>query len=158
MKKLITVFAVLIIFISCDKQASKELASEEMNAEELKSKYGIVLPDVSYGEDITAAAGSKGNKPKANAVVVVVWFNDLTLTESGGVLTTTISENAQWAGVQKFVDTTTVDGAVSVCNWYFAEPPGAITKTCGTIGTGFYRSWTSDFDYNIHVSSFLSVP
>lgn len=153
MKQLLLVFAVLLTLASCDKQASNQLAKEEMNAEELKARYGIVFDDLSYGQE-----AARNNKPKANAVVVVVWFNDLTLTESGGVLTTSISPNAVWAGVQKFVDTTTVEGAVSVCNWnyWFAASDGS--ETCNTTGTGFYRSWTSDANYDVHISSFLSIP
>src|SRR5688572_8710015 len=134
MKYLILLFAVAII--SCNKP------KEELTAEELKTKYGIVIPDLEYeGEEIPTS--QRGGKKKANSVVVVVWFNDLTLTESGGIFTTTISPNAQWAGVQKYIDPTTSDGAVSVCNWNYSVPTGG-TKTCQSTGPGHYRSWTSD--------------
>ena len=145
------ILAILFVFMfaSCDKKEQK------INAEELKAKYGIVLPELEYDGDEIATSNKGGAKKKANTVLVVV-VNDLTISESGGVITTTISPNAQWAGVQDFVDTTTNEGAISVCNWYYATPTGG-TKTCQTDGLGNFRSWTSDFDYNIHISNWITL-
>jgi hypothetical protein len=85
---------------------------------------------------------------------------DLTLTQSGDTLTTTISPNAQWAGIQKFVDQNSNDGAISVGNWNFNAPPGVgTTKSVQTQGTGYYRGWSSDFySYNVHLSNWIFVP
>ena len=145
------ILAILFVFMfaSCDKKEQK------INAEELKAKYGIVLPELEYDGDEIATSNKGGAKKKANTVLVVV-VNDLTISESGGVITTTISPNAQWAGVQDFVDTTINEGAISVCNWYYATPTGG-TKTCQTDGSGNFRSWTSDFDYNIHISNWITL-
>lgn len=153
MKNLLLVIAAAIMFASCEKQASNQPAKISMTAEELKAKYAIELPGIDYSNST-----ARNNKPKANAVTVVVWENDLTLSESSGLLTTTISPNAQWAGVQKFIDISTVDGAVSLCNWFYWAPPGpAATKTCNANGSGFYRSWCSDFDYNVHISNVVQL-
>ena len=148
------ILAILFVFMfaSCDKKEQK------INAEELKAKYGIVLPELEYdGDEIgTASPNSRGSaKKKANAVLVVV-INDLSISESGGIITTTISPNAQWAGVQDFADITTNEGAISVCNWNYSTPTGG-TKTCQTDGSGNFRSWTSDFDYNIHISNWITL-
>jgi uncharacterized lipoprotein NlpE involved in copper resistance len=167
MKQLITVFAVIAITLfGCDKQASNQLAKEEMTATELKEKHGIVLPFVDYGVTTSSAIDlskggetSRSKKPKANAVVLVVWFNDLTLTESGGVLTTTLSPNAEWAGVQKWITVDTTNNAVSLCNWNWSNSTAPATITCNGAVTGFqYRSWTSDkVTYDVHVSPFLPL-
>ena len=89
MKKSLLIFFLVLILASCDKKISKEI-----NAEELKSKYSIVLPDLEYNGDEIATSNKGGAKKKASAQLVVVWFDDLTLTESGGIFTTTISPNA----------------------------------------------------------------
>jgi|SRR5688572_14088993 len=147
------ILAILFVFMfaSCDKKEKKQI-----NAEELKAKYGIVLPELEYEGDEIATSNKGGAKKKANAVLVVVWFTDLSLTNSGGILTSTLSENAQWAGVQKFLDTTSTVGASSVCNWYYIDAP-EISEPCQSTGSGNYRSWTSDFDYNIHISNWVTL-
>src|SRR5688572_13047097 len=150
MKQLLLIAFITITLFGCDKKERKQI-----NAEELKAKYGIVLPEIEYDGDEIATSNKGGAKKKANTVLVVV-VNDLSISESGGVITTTISPNAQWAGVQDFVDTTTNEGAISVCNWFYATPTGG-TRTCQTDGSGNFRSWTSDFDYNIHVSNWITL-
>jgi hypothetical protein len=152
MKNLILVFAAIITLAACNKQASKKPAPKEtMTAEQLKAKLGIQLEGIDYGNE-----RGRSNKPKANAVTLAVWFNDLTLSNSAGTLTTTISPNAEWGGVQKFFTIDTTNNGVSVCNWYFITAPA--TMTCNSNGPGSYRSWTSDrTTYDVHVSSFLVI-
>jgi len=75
--------------------------------------------------------------------------SDLILTESNGVFTTTISPNAEWGGVQRFEKG--MKGGVSVCNWYWPNNPPSV-KTCNNLGSGIYRSWTSDKNGVIHLS------
>src|SRR5688572_10598374 len=116
--KAILAILFLFMFASCDKKEKKQI-----NAEELKAKYGIVLPELEYEGEEIATSNKGGAKKKANTVLVVV-VNDLSISESGGVITTTISPNAQWAGIQDFADTTTNEGAVSVCNWNYLTPIG----------------------------------
>lgn len=161
MKQLLLVLiAFTTIIFGCTRQASKKLA-KKMTAEELKAKYGIVLSDFEYEGDETATAPNNGKangkKQKANAVTLSV-FTDLTLTESIGVLTTTLSPNAEWGGVQKFFTIDTTNNGVSVCNWNWSGVTAPASKTCNTNGTGSYRSWTSDkVTYDVHLSVFLPL-
>lgn len=154
MKNLIAVFVVIAtMFASCTKQASKELASEKMNGVEFTKKYGIELPYLDY---TTSNIVARGKKQKAEAVTFSV-LADLQLTESGSVLTTTISPDAEWGGVQRFVDMTTNDGAVSVCNWNWSYTQAPATMNCNSNGTGIYRGWTSDHNYDVHLSNLLPL-
>jgi len=82
---------------------------------------------------------------------------DLTLTLSGSTFTTTISPNAEWGGVQKFVTMSTNTGAVSVCNWNWSGVQAPASKTCSSSGAGFYRSWTSDKNYDVHLSNVIQI-
>ena len=126
MKKIVIAVLAITLF-SCTKQAEKQSATEE-------TKRG------------------RGHSQQAELSVT----SDLVLTESNGVLTLTISPNAQWAGVQKFVDMSTNDGAVSVCNWNYTTAP--TLATCTISGSGFYRGWTSDFNYDVHLSNIITIP
>lgn len=157
MKKILLVFAcVLLVATSCNKQASNQLASEKMTGAEFTARYGIELPFLDYSHD---AGVARNNKPKANAVTLVVWTGDLILTESESVLTTTLSANAEWGGVQKFFTVDATNNGVSVCNWNWSYTTAPATQTCNYTGAGSYRSWTSDkVTYDIHVSSFLVLP
>jgi hypothetical protein len=162
MKNLTSVLfaSVLIILASCSKQANQPPAPEKMNGIEFTKKYGVKLPFLDYSDGAT----ERGRKPKASEANIAVWANDLTL-EPG--LTTTVSPNAQWVAIQKFIDSTSVDGAYcpTGCNGYYNTPPGTgVTFSCNGDGAGFYRSFTSDFPivdangdrvYVVHVSSFL---
>lgn len=101
------------------------------------------------------AKAAKTRGPKATPATA----SDLTLTlsDDGLVVTTTISPEAQWAGIQKASDANGADLA-SVGNWSFSQPPGAgATKSVPVTGPGYYRGWSSDFDYDIHVSAFVQV-
>ena len=98
------------------------------------------------------APQERGKKQQAELSVT----SDLTLTESNGVLTLSISPNAQWAGVQRFVSITTNDGAISLCNWHYTTAPAL--ATCTISGSGFYRGWTSDFNYDVHLSNVIQIP
>jgi len=93
---------------------------------------------------------------KAEALIEVA---DLVLTFDGSTFTTTISPNAEWGGVQKFVTMSTVEGAVSVCNWNWSGVQAPASKTCSSLGSGFYRSWTSDkVTYDVHLSNWITIP
>ena len=157
MKNLITVIVcivTLLIVASCGKQAGKSSA-KKMNGVEFTKKYGIVLPSLDYTDGQLA----RGKKAKADAVLLSV-FTDLTLTESGGVLTTTLSPDAEWGGVQKWVVVDTTNNAVSLCNWNWSYTAAPTTITCNGAVSGFqYRSWTSDkVTYDVHLSAFLPLP
>lgn len=97
---------------------------------------------------------AKGRK----TTLAPVLSTDLTLTSDGTNLTTTISPDAQWAGIQKYVDPTTNDGAVSVGNWNYSTPPGSgATKSTPAQGTGHYRGWSSDFNGDVHYSNWVVI-
>jgi len=83
--------------------------------------------------------------------------NDLTLTLSGTTFTTTISPNAEWGGVQKFVTMSTNTGATSECNWNWSGVQAPSFKTCSSSGAGFYRSWTTDKNYDVHLSNVIQI-
>lgn len=161
MKQLLSVLiaAVVLVSIGCSKASKKSLATQ-MNAEELKAKYGIVISDFEYnGDEIATAAGGNGkSKQKASAVTLSI-FNDLTISESGGVITTSISPDAEWGGVQKWVTVDTTNNATSLCNWNWSGVQAPASKTCDGAVPGFsYRSWTSDkVTYDVHVSVFLPL-
>lgn len=103
-------------------------------------------------------ATSKRGKPTYTAPPTHA--TDLVLTLEGNTLTTTISPDAQWAGIQKFVDITTNDGAVSIGNWNYSSPAGeGATKSVEAQGTGHYRGWSTDFtNGDVHVSNWVDIP
>ncbi len=103
----------------------------------------------------------QGNKSEVSrskkAEVALQETTDLTLTLSGSTFTTTISPNAEWGGVQKFVTISTNDGATSECNWNWSGVQAPASKTCSSSGAGFYRSWTSDKNYDVHLSNVIQI-
>lgn len=145
--KYIVIAVLAITLFSCTKQASENLRPEKMSALELKTKYFIVLPGLDYTDSPVARGGKK-----ASAQAVVVWLDDLTLS---GSVECTVSEFAQWGGIQKFLaEPLSNDGAISYCNFYIPPSPMA----CPTTASGVYRGWTSDFDYNVHISNLVTIP
>lgn len=152
MKQLFLVLIVSAALFSCSsKQASDQLASkkETLSAMEVKQRYGIELPVFDY------TGTARGKKSAATLLTVTT---DLTLTESAGVLTTSISPNAEWGGVQKFFTIDTTNNGVSVCNWNWSNVTAPASQTCQSNGTGSYRSWTSDkVTYDVHLSAFLPL-
>lgn len=104
-------------------------------------------------------------KAKGKTIAAPTTSADLTITlsEDGTRLTGTVSPNAQWAGIQKFVDPASNDGAIGIheSNRNYTTPPGeGVTTECAVQGTGYYRVFSSDFPptYNVHVSEFLFIP
>lgn len=155
MKNLITVLIAVIVLVSCTRQAKDNFAPKKMNGIEFKAKFGFEHPALDYSN---SSEVSRGKKAKAEAVTLAVWFNDLTLTNNAGVLTTSISPDAEWGGVQKFFTIDTTNNGVSVCNWNWSYSTAPSSQTCQSNGAGSYRSWTSDkVTYDIHVSSFLTI-
>lgn len=153
MKTLIVVFILMLTIASCKRQAEKQPAPK-INGIEFAKKYGFELPFLDYSSGSSVA---RGKKAKAEAVALSV-FSDLTLTESGGVLTTSISPDAEWGGVQKFFTIDTTNNGVSVCNWNWSYVTAPSSQTCTSNGAGSYRSWTSDkVTYDIHLSPFLPL-
>jgi hypothetical protein len=101
--------------------------------------------------------GGQQEKGKS-AKETILTVGDLSLTISGTTFTTTISPNAEWGGVQKFVTMSTNDGATSECNWNWSGVQAPTSQTCSSSGTGFYRSWTSDkVTRDIHLSNVIQI-
>ena len=93
------------------------------------------------------------------AEVALIEVTDLVLTFDGSTFTTTISPNAEWGGLQKFVTMSTNDGAFSVCNWNWSGVQAPASKTCSSSGPGFYRAWTTDkVTYDVHLSNVIQIP
>jgi len=105
----------------------------------------------------TMSKAQRGKGPKS----IPATLSDLSLTIVNGVVTCTVSPDAQWAGIQKFINPTSNDGAIAIWeaerNYYTPPGPGT-TTSCQVQGTGYYRGWSSDFDYDIHLSEFVFVP
>lgn len=162
MKKLLFLAIALIAF-SCTKQASIKPApvKEEMTVAQVRARFHIDLTKAEAEYYASFPAARRGGKKLTEETVVVVWFDDLTISEADGIITCTVSPNAYVAGVTNFSSTTSNDGAVGIweCNRYYDTPPGAgSVTTCHTIGAGFIRGFSCDFiTYDTHVSGFHPV-
>jgi hypothetical protein len=144
MKKLIIAIALIAITLSGCKKTN---STTKMNGIEFTNKYKFQLPFLDYGN-----GSAKSNKPKANAVTLSV-TEDLTLS---GSITCTVSDNAQWGGIQKFLAIPLdIVGAISYCNFYDPIPN---PMNCPTTASGVYRGWTSDNNYDVHLSNTVTIP
>lgn len=145
------IFSIVVAF-SCTKQAEQRSAPHKMNGVEFTKKYGFELPFLDY---TNSSAVARGKKAKAESVTLTV-AEDLVI--SGNVSCTT-SPDAEWGGIQKFLALPlSNDGAVSYCNFYWdvsQDPPGPMV--CPTTTPGVYRGWTSDHNYDVHLSSTLQL-
>lgn len=167
MKNLLLFVFALVLAVSCNKQIEKP--NPVKNAADLYRVYKIKLPFVDYGDDeISVAKGGNGNgnsggknKPSAQSVIVNVWLNDLIYDGA----TTTISEFAEWAGVQRFSNEALNEDGVSICNWNWSYAPAPSSMPCSASGTGWFRSWTSDKKqiigadtvYQVHISNKIQL-
>lgn len=103
----------------------------------------------------------KPQKPIKGPKAAPATLTDLFLTVVDGRVTSTVSPEAQWAGIQKFVSMSTNDGAIGVWEaerFYQTAPGEGTTTSCADQGTGYYRGWSSDFDYDIHLSNVVFIP
>lgn len=162
--RLMAILVVIVISISAIATMCKKDYSIKITAQELKDKYAIVFPDLQYEGDeepTTPTNGKPAAKKRSAATVEVEVVYDLSAEIVGGNLIGSVSPDAYTAGGQKFVDTTTVDGATGLwaCGKYYYTPPGAGTTTsCPTEGTGYYRVYSADFvTYKVHLSYFKTV-
>lgn len=85
-------------------------------------------------------------------------LTDLVLTFSGGILSANVPIETEWAGIQKMSDPSTVVEGVHEANRYFDSAAGTKVTSCSPIGSGYYRAWSADFDYDIHFSNIVQVP
>jgi hypothetical protein len=147
MKKLTLVIAMMmLVALSCTKQASNQLAT--MTVEQLKVKTGIDLIaawDIQFG----AMRGTPNVKrPNKNDAVTLV---EGSFAWDGGSFTTV--DNPKFAGVNNQTLIT------SACNWFFYEGGSAQTLTCGnSTGSGQIMAWYTDWNNNVYRSNLITVP
>ena len=164
MKRLIFFIAIMLIATTILTLCTKKMTGEKMNAETLKAKYAIILPDLQYeGDEYPgAAAGNNGKKKQlASAVIFTVFENSLPITISGTTMASIAPINTDFFGGQLFIDSTTINGAAGIwdCNRYFNPPLSSeIPINCETIGPGFYRFFSTDFLKNVYLSRFQFNP
>lgn len=164
LKLIIGLFVVTAFIFSCNpkekkpdsvKVEKKELSFDALSA--LIGKDNAFRVFDSSGKTESDPTARVARKPKANAVVIT-WFNDITLTKVGSDLTYTTSPNAYIGGVTRFVSMDTNDGALGIwsCNrWWYGAPEPSVT--CSDSGTGFYRAFTTDRNYDVHVSNVVNL-
>lgn len=100
---------------------------------------------------------SNGKGKGGKTLLAPQLLTDLVLSLDGNVLTTTVSPNAVWSGIQKFVDPTTNDGAKSIGNWNYWSNPTDGDESVSADGPGHYRGWSSDANYDIHYSNWIEI-
>lgn len=160
MKRFLLCLFLFLVSAAILTMCKKEVV-EKMSAEELKTKYAIVLPDLIYegDEPPTVLPNGKPSKTKKASEVTVTVEHDLDIDITGTTIVGEVSEEAYHASAQKFNDTTTNNGAVGLweCNRSY-PPPGAgvgATTTCQTQGDAWYRVYSADYvTYKVHLSWF----
>lgn len=142
----VSLFSTIVAF-SCTKKSS----APEMTVAELKAKYKIDL--VAEWEKQFSNGVARTSKPKPKAEQVITVSEDLVLS---GAVSCTVSPDAEWGGIQKFLAIPlSMDGAISYCNFYWWSGPTEMN--CPATSSGVYRGWTSDHDYNVHLSNLVSL-
>ncbi len=160
MKKItIILVAAMTLLFSCTKETTKQQDSAQMNFDQLSKAIGSeeIAFDLFYKAGKTEASPTaRGRKPKANATLTV--FTDLEFSYQAPVFTLSLSPAVEWAGVQRFVDQTTSDGAVSVCNYNFWWTTAPLSVICSGTQAGYWRGWCSDsVTYDVHLSAFIQL-
>ena len=101
---------------------------------------------------------AKGKKPMTAAPVT---STDITLVLAGDTLSANLSTETEWAGIQKDGDPViTADTAKAVweANRHYDDSGSGKFTSCKTEGAGYYRAWSADFDYDIHLSNIIQIP
>lgn len=96
-----------------------------------------------------------GKRPLANPPSSI---SDLNMVQHGDQLTTSLSQNARWAGIEKFATRNTNDKSTPLTNKLykdFGTAPSSLSAEAK--GKGFYRGWTTDTDGAVHVSNIVEV-
>lgn len=163
MKKLTVVFAALVMILtSCTRQAEQPAASTvETVTTKAPVKMTVAQFKISTGIDYikaweqATASGVAMKKAKPQNTTLLTVTEDLAI--SGSVSCTT-SPNAEWGGIQRFLAIPLAnDGATSLCNFNWSYTAPAPSMDCPTTEPGVYRGFTSDHDYNVHLSPPLSL-
>jgi len=177
MKHLKLILALLIsmsVIFSCKPKENKPgttpdkpVAGKLMSYDELAKAIGnanalAVFDKAGLTEAPSGDAAARGaKKPKPNAQLTVI--EDLVLTQiSGDEFTSTTSDNAHWFSYQVFVPGATPDpneGAYATCNHYYSTVGGAPdNENCTITTSGNVRTFTSDFNYVVHLSNVVFKP
>jgi hypothetical protein len=166
-KLIIAIFVATALVFSCNPKDKKtEPATTEnkrMSYEQLSKEIGnenaLKAFDKAGLTETSSDPSARGaKKPKPNAQLTVV--EDLVLTQvSGNDFSSTTSVNAQWFSYQVFVPGAGNDGAYAICNHYYnAAGDAPNVELCTITTSGNIRTFTSDFNYLIHLSNVVLKP
>jgi len=170
MKKIIFLFVITSVFFSCNPKETKPgttpVSEKKMSYEQLSKEIGdanalAAFDKAGLTEATSDPSGRAAKKPKPNAQLTVV--EDLVLTQiSGNDFSSTTSDNAQWFSYQVFVPGASPDpnaGAYAICNHFYNSAGDAPdTEPCTISGSGNVRTFTSDFNYTVHLSNVVFKP
>ena len=171
LKLIIALFTVTAIIFSCNPKDEKKpdttppvSVGKKMSYDQLAKEIGATNALTAFDkagltESDPAARGSKRPKPGVQLTVL----EDLILTQvSANDFTSTTSVNAQWFSYQVFVTGASPDpnaGAYAICNHYYNAPGTAPSiEPCTITTAGTVRTFTSDFDYTVHLSAKIVKP
>lgn len=162
LKVILALFIMTALVFSCNpKEKKPTVQTKRMTYEQLAKEIGdanalVAFDKAGLTEAPSDARGAKRPKPGTQLTVV----EDLVLTQvSGNDFSSTTSENAQWFSYQVFVPGAGNEGAYAICNHYYNSPGAAPdTEPCTITGGGNVRTFTSDFNYVIHLSNVVFKP
>lgn len=167
LKFLIALFIATALMIYCnpkDKKPVNTVETKQMSYEQLAKEIGVENAFTAFdkaGKTEAASAdpmarGGKKVKPGSQLTTV----EDLVLTHiSGNDFSSTLSPNAQWFSYQVFIPGAGNDGAYAICNHYYNSAGSApASEPCTITTSGNVRTFTSDFNYTIHLSNVVSKP
>lgn len=166
-KLIIALFTVTAFIFSCNPKQTKpgttpvDKVEKKMSFDQLAKAIGndnalTAFDKAGLTESDPTARGGRKSKPGVQLTVV----EDLVLTQvSGNDFTSTVSDNAQWFSYQVFVPGAGNDGAYAICNHYYnAAGDAPDNESCSITTSGNVRTFTSDFNYTIHLSNIVFKP
>ena len=93
-------------------------------------------------------------KAKKPMTAVPVTTTDITLVLNGDTLSANLSPETEWAGIHRLDPQ---EGFIE-SQRHFTDVHDLKVTSCQTHGSGSYQAWSSDFDYDIHLSNVIIVP
>ena len=163
LKSIVALLVVTALIFSCNPKGKGDPKpqSKRMSYEQLSKEIGDANALIAFDKAGLTEASSDARvakKPKPNTQLTVV--EDLVLTQvSGNDFSSTTSDNAQWFSYQVFVPGAGNDGAYAICNHFYNSPGDAPdSEPCTITTSGNVRTFTSDFNYVIHLSNVVFKP
>jgi len=160
-KLILALFISMAVIFSCKSKESKtethkvEKMSYEQLAKEIGNTNALLAFDKAGLTESDPVARGKRAKPGTELSVV----SDLILKQlSANDFTSSTSSDAQWFSYQVFVPGASPDpnaGAYATCNHYYTAGSAPASEPCTITGGGNIRTFTSDFDYTIHLSNVI---